>query len=122
MHLKLLLGTLISYILCASNALDIHIPVSPTEALQVSGSGLEPKAGHEDKANIDDPSVDAGSGIKPPGPTNPLENPDLFEGDLKIPKELIEKYYGKTNGTKLQVSSCERNLMHVIRLPYAKRG
>ena len=117
MHLKLLLGTLVSYILCASNALDI--PVSPTEALQVSGSGLEPKAGHEDKVNIDDPSVDAGSGIKPPGPTNPLENPDLFEGDLKIPKELIEKYYGKT---KLQVSSCERNLMHVIRLPYAKRG
>ena len=33
-----------------------------------------------------------------------MEDPNLFEGDLKVSKEIIEKYYGKlksTNSTKV---------------------
>lgn len=34
-----------------------------------------------------------------------LDNPNYFEGDLKIPQEIIDAYYGTQNNTELDVSS-----------------
>ena len=30
-----------------------------------------------------------------------MEDPNLFEGDMKVSKEIINKYYGKDNSTKV---------------------
>ena len=35
----------------------------------------------------------------------PLENPDLFEGDIIISPEEIELYYGKQNNTHVRLKS-----------------
>ena len=49
-----------------------------------------------------DPAVDIISGKEKRAPiitseSDPLESVDLFEGDLAIPTELIEEYYGTQN-------------------------
>ena len=62
-----------------------------------------PLIGPPDAPQSKDPTVNIISGKEKRAPiitslaSDPLESVDLFEGDLAIPTELIEEYYGTQN-------------------------
>lgn len=56
-------------------------------------------------APLDFPEVELLNSDGPPSSDeglNPLENPDLFEGDIVISPEEIELYYGKQSNTHVR--------------------
>ena len=62
-----------------------------------------PLIGPPDVPQSEEPAINIISGKEKRAPiltyleSDPLESVDLFEGDLAIPTELIEEYYGTQN-------------------------
>ena len=83
--LKLLLGFAL---LCTYNGGQVAAspPVGPPDAPQRNDPTINVISSKEKRAPI----------ITSPE-SDPLESVDLFEGDLAIPTELIEEYYGTQN-------------------------
>ena len=56
---------------------------------------------------LDFPEVESLNSDIPPSDEDlkPLENPDLFEGDIIISPEEIELYYGKQNNTHVRLTT-----------------
>ena len=80
-------------------AITTAVPISESDVVP-DHSPTTPPTNNATKASTND---DESVPTKHTWP--PMEDPNLFEGDIKISQEMIDKYYGKKNDTKVNRNS-----------------
>ena len=71
----------------------------PTDVIRDHSLSAPPTNGTANTSTNDD------DGVPTKHTWPPMEDPNLFEGDIKISQEMIDKYYGKKNDTKANRNS-----------------